>query len=364
MKKIISLVLALALCLSLFACGASGETPQALETEEQVVSVENEVSEQDEDAEEYQTINFEEPILISNDDTVKIEMLAFYEEYYNWGDRDPAVEKGITFRFTNNTEDEVQINLYNAYLDGNSAWYMYADSTPCPAPGKATTNSLIFREVVGNQEAPLASIDDLYRVEGEFQVINFSTGKMYEVSFSIPELMGSAQPEQETVDVNKIGDMVSTDMVEFTLDGFDFVYYLDPGNHSEKEDMSGGALGPGEGNVFANPEFTVTNIAKNAIDVNTSVVFTVVYADGYEFGLEDGKISYLVESPSISWKYSGHSVLTGSGYGTSMQPLETEDYDIYIPASDRIDTDTASQLLLVVTLESATGTKDFTYQIR
>jgi len=148
------------------------------------------------------------------------------------------------------------------------------------------------------------------------------------------------------------------------LDGFDFVYYLDPGNHSEKEDMSGGALGPGEGNVFANPEFTVTNIAKNAIDVNTSVVFTVVYADGYEFGLEDGKISYLVESPSISWKYSGHSVLTGSGYGTSMQPLETEDYDIYIPASDRIDTDTASQLLLVVTLESATGTKDFTYQIR
>lgn len=158
----------------------------------------------------------------------------------------------------------------------------------------------------------------------------------------------------------QVGETVATDVMEFTLTGFDYVYHLNPKTFSEKENNSGGSLGPGKNMVFANPEYTVRNLAKESLDMRDCIQFTVDYNGGYLYNNENAW-AYLVDSPGICWQSYGS---TGNGNRLSLSPLETETYEIYIPAIDLIDTDTESSLVLQVILPTSNGTQEVLYTIR
>ena len=171
----------------------------------------------------------------------------------------------------------------------------------------------------------------------------------------------SAATTEEPVSVQEysLGEKISTDMIEFTLSNFDFVYHLDPASYVEKNDIKGGSLGPGKEMVFANPEYLVKNIAKNEISVSKDIEFVVDYNNGYQYGMNDGKVCYLVDSPYVGGKYTSTSYVN-----LKLSPLTKEDYEAYIPATELIDTDTASPLKVIVKLKSTEGMKEFVYRIR
>lgn len=158
----------------------------------------------------------------------------------------------------------------------------------------------------------------------------------------------------------QIGETVETDVVAFTLTGFNYVHHLNPKTFVEKEDNAGGSLGPGKDMVFANPEFTVRNLAKESLDMRDSIQFTVDYNGGYLYNNENAW-AYLVDSPGIYWQSYGS---TGKGNKLSLSPLETETYEIYIPAINLIETDTESALVLRVILPTSNGTQEILYIIR
>lgn len=165
------------------------------------------------------------------------------------------------------------------------------------------------------------------------------------------------EPEAEYA---QIGETVETDVMEFTLTGFNYVYHLNPKTLSEKENNSGGSLGPGKDMVFANPEFTVRNLSKESLDMRDIIQFTVDYNGGYLYNNENAW-AYLVDAPGIYWQSYGS---TGRGNKLSLSPLETETYDIYIPAINLVETDTESSLVLQVILPTSDGTQEVLYTIR
>lgn len=171
----------------------------------------------------------------------------------------------------------------------------------------------------------------------------------------------AVQPTEEPTPVREyaLGETVYTDMIEFTLTGFDFVYGLEPRSYVEKDDIHGGSLGPGKDMVFANPEYVVKNIGKNELNISTDIQFTIDYNNGYQYGMNDGEVCYLFDSPYAAGEYTLTSYIV-----FNLSPLCEEDYEAYIPANKLIDTDTNSPLKVIVCLKSTNGEQEFIYRIR
>ena len=190
MKKLLCLLLALTVCLSLCACGNT--TEKEAETEE----TPNEVTPEQTTAEEYKTIEFEEPVVVWEDENIRVELICFFEEPFYWTPGDPVIEKGATFRLINKSDVEVIVRLLEAYVGMDAVQLVQSAGGDTPAPQKAMTVNYIFQKFVGSNTAPLESLEDLYQLDGYFYVAlkekpgeNVIT-QTYEVQFSLPELIG------------------------------------------------------------------------------------------------------------------------------------------------------------------------------
>ena len=358
MKKAVSLILAIVMCFSLAGCGKTN-----------VVSKETEATLAGNAAQNNTLIEFNNVVLVNNE-TVKIELINFYAEDVNWvtGTQN---EKYITVKATNKTDHDIILNPGKFYLGEDEVYVLLTNGSIAPAPGKSGNYAFIIANNTSPEHTALNSLEALYTLEGSFTGLHkyedSSKNKMLNVDFDVQAAINgevicdtedaTTQPEE----IYEIGDTVSTDTVEFTLTGFNYVYHLNPSSYAEKDDISGGSLGPGTDMVFANPEYTITNTSKNAIDAHNVVEFSIDYNDGFIFNMYD-HISYLVDSPSFTRKLIGKG--TSQGVAMTLSPLSSETYEMYFVANARIETDTDSSLLLKVILDSSNGTEEFVFRIR
>ena len=261
MKKTLALVLALLLTLGLCACGNSNLTTQSVQSN----------NKKDENI-----IEFDGIILVDND-TVTLELVNFYSDDVNWSGSKAQNEKYITIKATNKTDHEIVLNPGNFYLNNEAAYVMMATGSITPDPGKSAKYSFLIANDTQPEHTALNSIDELYGLEGSFDGLNVyddsNKNSSLSVTFSIPAALSGKSLENNSVEgiveenptvIYSIGDTVSTDIVEFTLTGFNYVHHLNTKTYAEKEDISGGALGPGSDMVFANPEYTVKNISNDS----------------------------------------------------------------------------------------------------
>lgn len=194
MKKTVSLVLILAICLSLCACAKNDvctcECAQCAQCEKKTHSHETvniitdsfgATAEQDKEGSK---ITFPEPVLLAEDNKVRIELVSFIQEASPWKD----IGKYVTLKMTNHADYEVGVRLENLAVNNESADVSYsAGATPNILPGETTTYFIEIRDAFNNA---LDSLDQLYTLKGRFKVSRRtgtnSYADAYEIPFSVP----------------------------------------------------------------------------------------------------------------------------------------------------------------------------------
>ena len=140
------------------------------------------------------SIDFESPILVYEDDNIRIELQSFFQKFMNWGaGREPAFEKGLVFKYYNKTDYEIWFELEQAYLGMDAVMQTIHAGDGRVAPGKASVRAYLINHYDGIKYKPLKSIDDLYLLDGTVRVLHIYGGnqsnKIVKVPFSLPDLM-------------------------------------------------------------------------------------------------------------------------------------------------------------------------------
>ena len=212
MKKIVSLVLVLAICLSLCACGKSDTCPydcdQCAEYEKQAQAAEtaNPTSDAEVAAQDDNVIEFETPIVIAEDENLRVEVVKFYQDYVTWTTNgNPSskkadattegatFEKFVTFKFCNKTDHALRIELEEFYLGSDSAFSANAYISERVSAGK---NALREYIVQTNEKETLKSMEELKSMDGDFYVWHVGDDDVsrdrYRLKFSIPNGMNAS----------------------------------------------------------------------------------------------------------------------------------------------------------------------------
>lgn len=196
MKRVISLVLVLILCFCLCSCGNSNtctcDCPQCALCEQKehsheavVESVPTVVQEKN----GQKKIEFPEPVLLAEDQNIRVELVSFFEEdspYKHLG-------KFVTMRYTNKADYEIGVRLENLAVEGNATDCAFYYSTPDLLPGETTS---YYCEILDAFHNALESMDQLYTLKGRFKVMR-RTGEStytaaYELPFSVEDALGEA----------------------------------------------------------------------------------------------------------------------------------------------------------------------------
>ena len=201
MKKSIALLLALVLCLSLCACGASGKTNPT-----DVSMDSGNTASQDSNNE---MIEFEN-IIVADDMDVTIELVNFHTKEYNWT-TGMQQEKIVTFRFTNKTDQQLSLHSGNFYLDNEKAYVCMEDGNVSLEAGRAGKYSFIVAENTAPEHTALKSLDELYKLEGTFsgRIEYDSSRKDVDISFSIPKAINGEVTAMASPDLEKYGEVVA-----------------------------------------------------------------------------------------------------------------------------------------------------------
>ena len=184
MKKLIALLLAAVMCLSLCACGASGKTNSS----DTSMNSGNTASQNGNN----EMIEFENTV-VADDANVTIELVNFYTEEINWG-TSTQQEKIVTFRFTNKTGQSIALDPRDFYINNEKAYFcpQEGQGSVILEAGRAGKYSYIIAEDTSPEHTALKSLDELYELEGAFfGTIEYEGSYKYldDISFSIPKAM-------------------------------------------------------------------------------------------------------------------------------------------------------------------------------
>lgn len=163
---------------------------------------------------------------------------------------------------------------------------------------------------------------------------------------------------ESQLEVFSVGETITTDMVEFTLDevrfadkvGLDSDTWLRP-------IVTGGGMVPSEGKVFVWFQMTVKNISTADIsgyDVCNAVVTYGNYGNEYRF--ENG-----VYTTDGWYRWSTESSISSNVGLTTMTPLDTQTYIGYIQCAEDVRSNREGDLFVEVTLPSGTGSVSYRY---
>lgn len=210
MKKIVFLVLVLAICLSLCACGKSDTCPydceQCAEYEKQAQATETEDATSDVETVEQDdnVIKFETPIVVAEDENIRVELVKFYQDYRtfdvhgypsnaNAATEGATLEKYVVFNYCNKTDHALRIELKEIYLGSDSAFSVYARISDNVAAGKKVLREHIIQ--TGEKET-VKSMEELYSLDGDFYVWHVGDDDVsrdrYRLKFSIPNGMNAS----------------------------------------------------------------------------------------------------------------------------------------------------------------------------
>lgn len=226
MKKRISLVLAVVMCLSLCACGQGDDCacdcPQCAQcerkTQDTTIATTNDpkdvagVVEQNNNV-----IKFETPIVVAENEYLRVELAKFYEEYRIWKKGYPStadetaegatLEKIVTFKFYNKTDHTLSISMSEAYLGTEGAnIFNIGSSSEYVAAGKSILKDFLIQ--TGEKET-LESMEELYSLDGNFKASYVDDDWVTHLkgsdnlNFSIPNGMNGdgAAPISETANI-------------------------------------------------------------------------------------------------------------------------------------------------------------------
>lgn len=214
MKNVISLVLVAVMCLSLCACEKSDactcDCAQCAQCEKKTQNIEiADASHRDgisEEAEQNKNvIEFESPIVVAEDENLRVELVQFYQDYYLCKEsyqprkveasvEGASLETLVVFKFYNKCDHELAIRMNDVYLGDNGANGYHEDGSGYlePAAEKSVLGRFLIRS---GEHKSLNSAEELYSLDGEFYVYHkYEDGvlrEQYEFQFSIPDGMNS-----------------------------------------------------------------------------------------------------------------------------------------------------------------------------
>lgn len=128
---------------------------------------------------------------------------------------------------TNKSDHKILLNPDKCYLNDEEVRVVMISGSISLDPGKSGNYSFKVEYKTTPDPTPQNSLDELYGLEGAFDGLNVyedsSRNTKLTVEFSIPNALNGEQAEEteETAVVYQVGDTVSTDVLEFTLTGFD-----------------------------------------------------------------------------------------------------------------------------------------------
>lgn len=211
MKKVFSLLMVIVLSLLLCACGESNtcncDCPQCAQCEKKVQDAttadDNNVPESME--QNNGVIKFDVPIVVAEDEYLRVELVRFHEEYKLWKRSYPksadettegaTLEKIVTFKFYNKTDHTLSIAMSDAYLgsEGAEIFNIGGQSENITA-GKSIFKDFLIQ--TGEKET-LKSLEELYSLDGSFKACYVDdAGTVHlngsdKLTFSIPNGMNS-----------------------------------------------------------------------------------------------------------------------------------------------------------------------------
>ena len=187
MKKVMAFILVLTICLSLCACGQSNtctcDCAQCAQCEKKTQNIEiTDDSHTDGASEEAEpkenVIEFESPIVVAENEYVRIEVIRFYQEYRSWKGsypntadstvEDAALEKFLVFKYCNKSDQALVVQMDDMYLGSDGASY-HSISSPSVEIAEGKNNLGTFLVRTGEKET-LKSMEELYYLDGPFYV--------------------------------------------------------------------------------------------------------------------------------------------------------------------------------------------------
>ena len=192
MKKLLAILLVAALVISFAACGGNDTT----DTQGQQGGTQPKT---DESAAEDENILIEfDNIPVYEDDNVKIDLTSFYEETIDAINLpEPKKYRHMTLKIHNKTDYTVSLHMARAYIGDEEMQVSGWDGTPVISPSKTGTLNCSFEKNTLPERTPLASIDELYQLDGTIMIVidydpnDGHSDHSYNVPFSIAELFDS-----------------------------------------------------------------------------------------------------------------------------------------------------------------------------
>lgn len=133
-------------------------------------------------------IDFSEPILLFEDESVRLEAVAFYQESQKDWDGPATHKEYITIRFHNKADYEIMCFPDQFYIGNEKVKWGYVEGTPDILSGKVANYS--FRVKNSNDDS-LDSIEELYQLNGRFEVFRYENNRLSNRSY-IPFSMSEA----------------------------------------------------------------------------------------------------------------------------------------------------------------------------
>lgn len=138
-------------------------------------------------------IDFSEPIFLFEDNNVRLEASAFYQETRKDWNSPAEYKEYITLRFRNKADYEIILTPDQFYIGDEKVKWGYVEGTPQILPGKVANYSFRIQK---DTDKPLDSMEDLYRLDGRFEVFRYENNRLYDryyLPFSIEEAYSSGK---------------------------------------------------------------------------------------------------------------------------------------------------------------------------
>lgn len=307
-------------------------------------------------------MDFEEPVLVAEDENMKLELLCFYQEITSSGGNDGEMEKFISFKFYNKSNHGLAIVLPQLFIENEAATCTYISGPPIAPAGKSVVCNVLIQSA---SQLPLESLDQLSKLEGNMVIAPTETSSLsnYMVPFSFADALNSRAEggvESAHIEELSVGETAETDMAAFTLLNMEYRKGLYTGTQAQLINGTGELYEPDSGMVFANPEFSLQNLSKGSYDIHKEIRITVDYNNGYQYTMDD-HTCYMTHDGGTWIMYASGG---GKGQTATLSPLMTDTFSYYIPAIAAIETDMEAPLRIIVSLPSSNGNQEFAYRIR
>ncbi len=168
----------------------------------------------------------------------------------------------------------------------------------------------------------------------------------------------------EDTEVFSYGDTVATDVFEFRLDASDYEEVIDK-NEVHAEYFSSDKDGkPDNNQIWIKLSFNMTNAGREELDWRSFRIYPVrlfvVYNGEYTF--ETG-LNFTLKG----YNSDQHLIFEGASHGSGvflLPPLTSEDYDMWIPVSNRLRDDASGSVHLLVLLQNTADSEMFVYKLK